>query len=454
MTPAPAARLERAASPVGAERSHPLSYAGSGRTRGRTWHLSHVGRALYRLSYASLCTVSRLRAGSQERSLPGPCYSSPRANPPITCGVAVSNPTTSSMPASFGSAIREAVRDHSDHDQLGRDAACSAVAAQRLGRVHVPSPGLVVGVDHERVDRHAVLVRVAHRQGAVGAAERQLADTRDDIVQPLPRRDRQRREAVGRRTAPLPTQPPRRREGDDSTGSTASVTSAIAAAASRGESPARPRPSRSLIEPDTSSASSMPLARSARRSRSAVERRRRAHRRFAVTGVQVACAAHAPPGRVGAQPRQHARSGGRGPCGVRSPSPQPLGDEPSGGEPRREQANSRHRRQVSDHRRHRHVSSSASQTAGRSGAPSAAPRAAAGTRAPAGRPRRPTRPAARGCSPRRSAASPSAFARRGRSTRRRAARSSCPASACRPAARRVRQPQQVAVRPAAHAGGT
>ena len=37
-------------------------------------------------------------------------------------GVAVSKPTTSSMPPSFGSAMREAVRHHADHHQLCADA--------------------------------------------------------------------------------------------------------------------------------------------------------------------------------------------------------------------------------------------------------------------------------------------------------------------------------------------
>src|SRR5262245_16617082 len=81
-------------------------------------------------------------------------------------------------------------RRHSDHDQLGRNAPCLTISPQSLRRVHGSGPGLVVGVDHERVYVDAVLLRPHHRQGAVGTTHRQLVDCTDDIVQPLTRRDR------------------------------------------------------------------------------------------------------------------------------------------------------------------------------------------------------------------------------------------------------------------------
>jgi hypothetical protein len=60
-----------------------------------------------------------------------------------------------------------------------------------------PRPGLGVGVDHERVDLPLVRLRVQHRQRAVGATERQVGHRLDSVVEPLPRRDRERRQAVG-----------------------------------------------------------------------------------------------------------------------------------------------------------------------------------------------------------------------------------------------------------------
>ena len=95
--------------------------------------------------------------------------------PRSSCGVAVSKPTTSSMPGSFGIRDREAVRDHADHDQAGVDARRASVVRERLDRVDVARPGLAVGVDHERVDLALAVERVQHRQRAVRAAERQVA---------------------------------------------------------------------------------------------------------------------------------------------------------------------------------------------------------------------------------------------------------------------------------------
>ena len=61
----------------------------------------------------------------------------------------------------------------------------------------VARPGLGVGVDHERVDLPLARLRVEHRQGAVRAAERQVGHRLDGVVEPLPWRDRERRQAVG-----------------------------------------------------------------------------------------------------------------------------------------------------------------------------------------------------------------------------------------------------------------
>ena len=47
----------------------------------------------------------RLLSVSKGRLAAPPDQSAPRAKSAISCGVAVSKPTTSSMPASFGSAI-------------------------------------------------------------------------------------------------------------------------------------------------------------------------------------------------------------------------------------------------------------------------------------------------------------------------------------------------------------
>jgi len=59
-------------------------------------------------------------------------------------------------------------------------------------RVNVPGPRLVVRVDDECVDLRLVHGGPQHRQGAVGPAEGQARDPLQDIIQALPRRDRQR----------------------------------------------------------------------------------------------------------------------------------------------------------------------------------------------------------------------------------------------------------------------
>ena len=56
-------------------------------------------------------------------------------NSEISCGVAVSKPTTSSNPPIRGSAIEEAIRDHADDDEPGVDLDARRVVLQRLGRM-------------------------------------------------------------------------------------------------------------------------------------------------------------------------------------------------------------------------------------------------------------------------------------------------------------------------------
>jgi hypothetical protein len=51
----------------------------------------------------------------------------------------------------------EPVRRRPDHDQLGRNSPCVLLRPQSLRRVHATCPGLVVGVDTQRVDPDAVL---------------------------------------------------------------------------------------------------------------------------------------------------------------------------------------------------------------------------------------------------------------------------------------------------------
>ena len=92
----------------------------------------------------------------------------------ITCGTAASNPTTSSMPASFGSAMLNPFDAIPTTTSLAGIPVRSRYCAERLGRMDAAGPGLVVRVDHEQVDRPLVLQRPEHRQRAVGSAE--LAD--------------------------------------------------------------------------------------------------------------------------------------------------------------------------------------------------------------------------------------------------------------------------------------
>ena len=127
----------------------------------------------------------------------------------------------------------------------------------------VARPGLRVGVDHERVDLPLARLRVQHRQRAVGAAERQVGDRPHDVVQPLTRPDRERREAVG--AAAEPARPrlqpplPAKKPTISYRVSVAAVTSASAADASRGVRPGTPATEPPVIEPETSSASSSRL---------------------------------------------------------------------------------------------------------------------------------------------------------------------------------------------------
>ena len=88
-----------------------------------------------------------------------PSQSAPRAKSEISCGVAVSKPTTSSCPrAGFGSAIEKPFETHSDHDEAGVDA---RGAPDGPG---APEPGEksgAVGCSQEPVDGAAPRSRAA-----------------------------------------------------------------------------------------------------------------------------------------------------------------------------------------------------------------------------------------------------------------------------------------------------
>ena len=113
-------------------------------------------------------------ASSPVRALP--CtgvrfYICPAAKSAISCGVAVSKPTTSSMPASSGSAMEKPL------DTMPTTISRAGCPSSR-GSGAAPAPGgscpptSPVRVDHEDVHRDLVLQRPEHRQRAVRAAER------------------------------------------------------------------------------------------------------------------------------------------------------------------------------------------------------------------------------------------------------------------------------------------
>ena len=79
------------------------------------------------------------RAGHRRRSRHG-AQKSPREKPPMTSGAEASNPTTSSMPASSGSAMLKPLETSPDDDQPRREAALLAVRPQRLDRVDRARP--------------------------------------------------------------------------------------------------------------------------------------------------------------------------------------------------------------------------------------------------------------------------------------------------------------------------
>ena len=96
----------------------------------------------------------------------------------------------------------ESRRRHGHHDEPGVDAAALPVAAQRLVRVDLAGPGLVVGVDHEGVDLQALLGGVEHGQGAVRAAEGHGVHHGQGVVEATARRDAQGLDAVDGSTLP------------------------------------------------------------------------------------------------------------------------------------------------------------------------------------------------------------------------------------------------------------
>ena len=180
----------------------------------------------------------------------------PAAKPETTSGVAVSNPTMSSIPGSLGSAIVKPFETIPTTTRRAGIPVRSRYCAQRLHRVDVTRPGLGVGVDHERVDLAALREGVEHRQRAVRPAERQVGHRPDRVVQALARADRQRRQPV---LAPVVArvpdfQPPRPRGTRRSRG-------------------AAPSPRSRAPSPPTRHAASGPARRRSRRTSSSPTRR-------------------------------------------------------------------------------------------------------------------------------------------------------------------------------------
>ena len=120
----------------------------------------------------------------------------------MTSGAEASNPTTSSMPASSGSAMLKPLETSPTTISLAGRPLCSRYCPQRLDRVDLAGPGLAVGQDDEGVDLELALGRVQHRQGAVGPAEGQALGLLDDVGQPGPGGDVQRDELRPGRPSP------------------------------------------------------------------------------------------------------------------------------------------------------------------------------------------------------------------------------------------------------------
>ena len=117
----------------------------------------------------------------------------------MTSGAEASNPTTSSMPASSGSAMLKPLATSPTTISFAGMPVCSRYCPQRLDRVDRAGPGLAVGQDDEGVDLELALGRMHASAGAVGPAEGQALGLLDDVGQPGPGGDVQRDElAPGR----------------------------------------------------------------------------------------------------------------------------------------------------------------------------------------------------------------------------------------------------------------
>ena len=121
-----------------------------------------------------------------------------------SCGVAVSKPTTSSIPGSFGIGDREAVRDHADHDQPRVDARRPAVVRAAPGpggrrpprspsrcrsrtcRPPAPAPARTASAARSRCRRTAGPTPPSRRRPAAAAARSRAASGRRRAAVPLP----------------------------------------------------------------------------------------------------------------------------------------------------------------------------------------------------------------------------------------------------------------------------
>ena len=232
----------------------------------------------------------------------------------------------------------------------------SAVVAERLGRVDVTRPGLRVGVDHERVDLplrgHARTASAAHSRcrrtaGRDTARTASSSRWRGEIASGV-------RPSCSQATAPgFEAAVPAKKPTISYCGSVAAVTRASAADASRGVRPGTPATVPPLHRARHVEREQQPLAGRLDVAERRVERGVEgvddlAHR------VPLAAAADAAARRVRAErgehgDRVHART-------AETLRVAELRDHLRGAvRARREHADSRHRRQVADQRRHRHV---------------------------------------------------------------------------------------------------
>ncbi len=137
-----------------------------------------------------------------------PSQRAPRAKSAMSCGVAVSKPTTSSMPGSFGSAMVKPFETVSDDDKPRVDPSAAVVA-------RAPGPGgRRRPTSRCRCRSRTCRSRArapARRASAARSPCRRTAGRHrpDGVVEPLPRADRERGDAVERPRSSGPAFQPR-----------------------------------------------------------------------------------------------------------------------------------------------------------------------------------------------------------------------------------------------------